>query len=169
MQVVLRPEELDLVEVARATIADIGEDEPLEHVEIILEGTSQILGTWDRLRLTRLFHSLLRTAREQGYDARVRLRLDDMLQFVRARLEFVLPHAPSLSDSGERMRSLAYGPAGESDYERLAVQLWPAREIVRMMGGTLGISTWADARVIFTLDLPRSISASPLPERASDL
>jgi hypothetical protein len=92
-----------------------------------------------------------------------------MLQFVRARLEFVLPHAPSLSDSGERMRSLAYGPAGESDYERLAVQLWPAREIVRMMGGTLGISTWADARVIFTLDLPRSISASPLPERASDL
>jgi hypothetical protein len=169
MQVVLRPEELDLVEVAQATIAAISDDEPLEHVEIILEGTSQIIGTWDRLRLTRLFHSLLRTAREQGYDARIRLRLDDLLQFVRARLEFMLPHAPSLSDSGERMRSLAYGPSGESDYERLAVQLWPARELVRMMGGTLGISTWADARVIFTLDLPRSISASPLPERASEL
>jgi hypothetical protein len=30
-----------------------------------------------------------------------------------------------------------------------------------MMGGTLGISTWADARVVFTLDLPKSTSASP--------
>jgi hypothetical protein len=57
------------------------------------------------------------------------------------------------------VRALAYGPSGESDYERLAVQLWPAREIVRMMGGTLGISTWADARVIFTLDLPKSASS----------
>ena len=121
-----------------------------------LEGSPQINGTWDRLRLTRLFYSLIRTAREQGYDARVRLRLDDLLRFVRVRLEFMLPHAPALSDSGERLRTLAYGPSGESDYERLAVQLWLAIEIVRMMGGTLGVSTWADARVIFTLDLPKS-------------
>jgi hypothetical protein len=156
MQVVLRPEDLDLVAVARVAIAELGADQSVEHVEVALEGASRIIGTWDRLRLTRLFYSLIRTAREQGYDARVRLRLDDLLQFVRVRLEFMLPHAPSLSDSGERVRSLAYGPSGESDYERLAVQLWPAREIVRMMGGTLGISTWADARVIFTLDLPKS-------------
>lgn len=156
LQVVLRPEELDLVEVARAAIAELGEDKSVDQVEVALEGAARIMGTWDRLRLTRLFYSLIRTAREQGYDARVRLRLDDLLQFVRVRLEFMLPHAPSLSDSGERVRSLAYGPSGESDYERLAVQLWPAREIVRMMGGTLGISTWADARVIFTLDLPKS-------------
>jgi hypothetical protein len=104
MQVVLRPEELDLVEV-RSTIADLDEFPTVEHVEIVLEGTSRIAGTWDRLRLTRLFHSLIRTAREQGYDARVRLRLDDLLQFVRVRLEFMLPHAPSLSDSGERLRT----------------------------------------------------------------
>jgi hypothetical protein len=43
----------------------------------------------------------------------------------------------------------------------LAVQLWSAREMVRMMGGTLGISTWADARVIFTLDLPKSSPTLP--------
>ncbi len=160
MQVVLRPEDLDLVEVARATIAELGEDQAGDQVEVALEGAPRIVGTWDRLRLTRLFYSLIRTAREQGYDARVRLRLDDLLQFVRVRLEFTLPHAPSLSDSGERVRTLAFGPSGESDYERLAVQLWPAREIVRMMGGALGISTWADARVIFTLDLPKSPPAS---------
>jgi hypothetical protein len=161
LQVVLRPEALDLVEVARAAIAEFGEDEVGDQVEVALEGAARIIGTWDRLRLTRLFYSLIRTAREQGYDARVRLRLEDLLKFVRVRLEFMLPHAPALSDSGERVRSLAYGPSGESDYERLAVQLWPAREIVRMMGGTLGISTWADARVIFTLDLPKS--SLPLP------
>ena len=156
LQVVLRPEELDLVEVARAAITECREEQAGTQVEVELEGSPQINGTWDRLRLTRLFYSLIRTAREQGYDARVRLRLDDLLRFVRVRLEFMLPHAPALSDSGERLRTLAYGPSGESDYERLAVQLWPAREIVRMMGGTLGVSTWADARVIFTLDLPKS-------------
>lgn len=166
LQVVLRPEELDLVEVARAAIAELREDPPSDQVEVALEGSARIIGTWDRLRLTRLFYSLIRTVREQGYDARVRLRLDDLLQFARVRLEFTLPHAPSLSDSGERVRALAYGPSGESDYERLAVQLWPAREIVRMMGGTLGISTWADARVIFTLDLPKS--AAPMKPEDKD-
>ena len=160
LQVVLRPEELDLVEVARAAIAELREDPSSDQVEVALEGTARIIGTWDRLRLTRLFYSLIRTAREQGYGARVRLRLEDLLQFARVRLEFILPHAPSLSDSGECLRALAYGPSGESDYERLAVQLWPAREIVRLMGGTLGISTWADARVIFTLDLPKSAAVS---------
>ncbi len=163
MQVVLRPEDLNLVEVARVAIGELCEDQAGDQVEVTLEGAARIVGTWDRLRLTRLFYSLIRTAREQGYDARVRLRLDDLRQFARVRLEFTLPHAPSLSDSGERVRTLAYGPSGESDYERLAVQLWPAREIVRMMGGTLGISTWADARVIFTLDLPKSPPASLQP------
>ena len=90
-----------------------------------------------------------------------------MLQFVRVRIEFVLPQAPALSDNSERVRTLAYGLAGESDYERLAVKLWSAREIVRMMGGTLGISTWADARVVFTLDLPKSASPLPPVERSS--
>jgi hypothetical protein len=75
----------------------------------------------------------------------------------------MLPHAPALSDSGESARALAYGPSGESDYERLAVHTWSAREIVRLMGGTLGISTWADARVVFTLDLPKT-APEPPPE-----
>jgi hypothetical protein len=169
MQVVLRPVDLDLVEVARTAIAEINDEQPTDQVEVALEGAAHITGTWDRLRLTRLFHSLIRTAREQGYDARVRLRLDDLLQFVRVRLEFMLPHAPALSDSGERLRTLAYGPSGESDYERLAVRLWSAREMVRMMGGTLGISTWADARVILTLDLPKSSALLPFEERPSPL
>jgi signal transduction histidine kinase len=160
MQVVLRPERMDLVEVARAAISELKENAALGKIEITLEGAEHVTGTWDRLRLTRLFLSLIRTAREQGYDARVGLRIDDLVQFARIRLEFMLPHAPALSDSGERARTLAYGPSGESDYERLAVHTWSAREIVRLMGGTLGISTWADARVVFTLDLPKTAPES---------
>ena len=161
MQVVLRPERLDLVEVARAAIAELKEGASLGDLEITLEGAKQVIGAWDRLRLLRLFLSLIRTARQQGYDARVNLRIDDLAQFARIRLEFMLPHAPALSDSGERTRTLAYGPSGESDYERLAVHTWSAREIVRLMGGTLGISTWADARVVFTLDLPKTAPETP--------
>lgn len=162
MQVVLRPERLDLMQAARAAIAEIGDEVSGAQANVKLEGPPAILGSWDRLRIGRLFCSLLKTAEEQGFDSQVHLRLDDLGQFVRIRLEFTLPHAPSLSDSGERERSLAYGESCESDYDRLAVQLWSAREIVRMMGGTLGISTWADARVIFTLDLPKSTPEEPV-------
>ncbi len=165
LQVVLRPERIDLVEVARAAINDLrldGTDE--RQLEITLEGAEHVVGAWDRLRLMRLFLSLIRTAREHGYDTRVALRVDDLGPFARIRFEFMLPHAPALSDSGERARNLAYGPSGESDYERLAIHTWSAREIVRLMGGTLGISTWADARVVFTLDLPKTAPESP-PER----
>jgi signal transduction histidine kinase len=167
MQVVLRPEKLDLIEVIRGAIAELSEEYTASPVEVVLEGQSRILGTWDRLRLIRLFHSLISTAREQGYDGHVHLQLDDLVQIVRARLEFMLPHAPSLSDGGEQVRALAYGASGESDYERLAVRLWPAREMARMMGGTLGISTWADARVIFTLDLPKAAGLPPGDERST--
>ncbi|MBN2574643.1 MAG: MEDS domain-containing protein [Deltaproteobacteria bacterium] len=161
MQVVLRPERLDLVEVARVAIAEILQGDASGQVEIALEGAAEVAGTWDRLRLVRLFHSLIRTAREQGYDAHVNLRIEDLVQFARLRFEFMLPYSPALSDSGERARTLPYGPSGESDYERLAVHTWSAREIVRLMGGSLGISTWADARVVFTLDLPKTAAESP--------
>ena len=161
LQVVLRPEHLDLVEVARAAITDLDTSPQPGELDISVDGAAHVLGAWDRLRLMRLFLSLIRTAREQGYDTRVRLRIDDLGQFARVRLEFLLPQGPALSDSGERTRSLAYGPSGESDYERLAVHTWSAREIVRLMGGTLGISTWADARVVFTLDLPKAVPEAP--------
>jgi signal transduction histidine kinase len=167
LQVVLRPERLDLVEVARTAIADLKDDASLGDLQVVLEGAKQVTGSWDRMRLLRLFLSLIRTAREQGYDTRVHMRIDDLAQFARIRLEFLLPHAPALSDSGERARALAYGPAGESDYERLAVHTWSAREIVRLMGGALGISTWADARVVFTLDLPKTAPEAPADD-ASD-
>jgi signal transduction histidine kinase len=161
MQVVLRPERIDLVEIARAAIQELKETATVEDIDVMLEGVEHLSGTWDRLRLTRLFLSLIRTARDQGYDTRVCLRIDDLGPFARIRFEFMLPHAPALSDSAERPLSLAYGPSGESDYERLAVHTWSAREIVRLMGGTLGISTWADARVVFTLDLPKSAPEAP--------
>jgi signal transduction histidine kinase len=164
MQVVLRPEELDIVAVANAAIAELKDDQTETPADVLLEGAGQIRGSWDRLRLTRLFYSLIRTARDQGYDTGVHLRLDDLGQFVRIRLEFRLPHVAVLSESGERVRTMPYGPFGESDYERMTVELWSSRELVRMMGGTLGVSTWADARVVFTLDLPKTSPPAPVEE-----
>jgi hypothetical protein len=162
--VVLRPEKLDIVDVANAAIAEIQDDPTLAPIEVEVESAGRISGMWDRLRLTRLFHSLVRTAREQGYGTSLLLRLEDKDHAVRICLEFRLSHVPTLSESGEHERSLAYGPYSESDYERLAVQLWSSRELVRIMGGTLGVSTWADARVAFILDLPKASPSTPPSE-----
>jgi hypothetical protein len=157
MQVVLRPEELDLVQVARDAISEVNDDPSASKVTVKLDGADSIVGEWDRLRIDRLFCALLRTAREQGFAAQIHLRIDDLGQIARTRLEFSLPHAPALTDCGEN--GLSCVGASESDYDRLALQLWSAREVARMMGGILGISTWADARVIFTLDLPKAVPA----------
>jgi signal transduction histidine kinase len=167
MQLVLRPEELDIVAVANAAIEEIKDDQTITPIDIRVEGAGRIRGSWDRLRLTRLFYSLIRTARDQGYDTGVQLRLDDLGQFVRIRLEFQLPHVAVLSESGERIRTMPYGPFGESDYERMTIELWSSRELVRMMGGTLGVSTWADARVVFTLDLPKTSPPALVEEDSS--
>jgi hypothetical protein len=163
LQVVLRPEPLDIVDVANAAIAEIKDDPTVAPIDVVMESSGPISGEWDRLRLTRLFHSLVRTSREQGYGTALLLHLEDLGRSVRIRLAFRLSHVATLSESGEHERSMAYGPFGESDYERLAVQLWSARELVRVMGGTLGVSTWADARVAFTLDLPKT-SPPPHPQ-----
>ena len=91
LQIVLRPEELDLVKVARESIAEVNDDPAEDRVTVKLDGASAIVGRWDRLRVTRLFCALLRTAREQGLAAQIHLRLDDLGPIVRARLEFVCP------------------------------------------------------------------------------
>ena len=66
-------------------------------------------------------------------------------------------HAPE-SDPLAGAAGLGSNHAGRpSSYDRLGVELWPTRELVRVMGGTLGVSTWADAHVTFTLELVRSL------------
>jgi signal transduction histidine kinase len=35
------------------------------------------------------------------------------------------------------------------------MELWTTRELVRLMGGTFGVSSFADAQVAFTVELPR--------------
>jgi light-regulated signal transduction histidine kinase (bacteriophytochrome) len=157
MQVVLRPETLDLVTVARQAVVDVREEDGGTEFEVEFIGAERVEGTWDRLRLARLFKSLVRTSRDQGYGGKVMIGVTDLKNWARIQVEFHQPAASSGVDlnssheSAERYRR----PVDESDYERLGVALWPSRELARVMGGTLGVSTWADARVVFTIDLPK--------------
>jgi hypothetical protein len=169
MQVVLRPEPLDLVTIARQAVVDVRDEDGGADFEVEFVGASKVEGTWDRLRLARLFQSLVRTSRDQGYGGKVLLGITDMKNLARVQVEFHQPLASaetastSSHESAERYRR----PVDESDYERLGVALWPSRELARVMGGTLGVSTWADARVVFTIDLPKLCPTSRRDGKAS--
>jgi hypothetical protein len=113
------------------------------------------------MRLYRLFQSLIRTARDQGYGGKIQMSLVDLKSIARIQVEF---HHPTMevASTNLRLHDASFRtdrPEDESAYERLGVTLWPSRELVRTMGGSFGISTWADARVAFTIDLPKSIPA----------
>jgi hypothetical protein len=168
MQIALRPEPLDIVKVAHKAIADVLKEGRAAELKVQMNGVPTLEGSWDRLRVSRLFQSLIRTARDQGYGSKVQLSLVDLKSIARIQVEFHHPNIES-APTGSLLRDStnhAERPADESAYERLGVTLWPSRELVRAMGGSFGISTWADARVVFTIDLPKSIPATrvtPLP------
>jgi len=102
--------------------------------------------------------SLLTAACEHGWGTPLEMRVEELGELARLTLRFhaveVDPRAGAPGLSGGH----ASLPPG---YDRLGMELWTTRELVRLMGGTFGVSSFADAQVAFTVELPRE------PERPS--
>jgi signal transduction histidine kinase len=154
-------EPLDLVALTRAAIhefksrgapardgdRDVGQRDAGIQSDITfrLRAPEVITGTWDGARLHQVISGLLRAAANHGWGTPVELTLEEYGPL--ARIEV-------------RHRGFDGDPAApRAQRERLDVELWTAREIVRQMGGTLGVSGWPDGRVTFTVELPRQSEA----------
>jgi signal transduction histidine kinase len=154
----MRPERMDLVETTRATVTAFRGEAGHQHVDVQLAAPATILGVWDRRRINEMIASLLTAACEHGWGTPLELRVEELGALARISLRF---HALEVDPiAGAPGLGGGHAPVA-SGYDRLGMELWTTRELVRLMGGTFGVSSFADAQVAFTVELPRA------PERLS--
>jgi signal transduction histidine kinase len=148
----LRPERMDLVETTRAALAAFQSEGGRQQVDIRLSAPAAILGVWDRRRVGEMIASLLTAACEHGWGTPLELRVEELGELARLTLRF---HALEVDPiAGAPGLGGGHAPLPPS-YDRLGMELWTTRELVRLMGGTFGVSSFADAQVAFTVELPR--------------
>jgi signal transduction histidine kinase len=150
----LRPERMDLVETTRHALTAFKADPAHQRVEVELAAPPAVVGNWDRRRVAEMIGSLLTAACDHGWGTPLALRVEELGELARLTLRFhaleldPIAGAPGLGGGG------GHAPLS-SGYDRLGMELWTTRELVRLMGGTFGVSSFADAHVAFTVELPR--------------
>lgn len=148
----VRPERMDLVETTRAALGTFQADPGRQPVDVHFRAPATILGCWDRRRVGEMIGTLLTAAGEHGWGTPVELKLEELGELARLTLRF---HALEVDPiAGAPGLGGGHAPLA-SGYDRLGMELWTTRELVRLMGGTFGVSSFADAQVAFTVELPR--------------
>jgi signal transduction histidine kinase len=157
--ILLEPSEVDLGEVARSIIEEL---EPVRRREINLELTGDVIGTWDRDRLSQLLSNLAGNACQHGTpEAPVAIRLDGT-QNERIRIEMwnggaipkhLLPVIfEPLRQAGDHAEKQA-GPSG------LGLGLYITQQIAFAHGGTIGVRSNEADGTRFVIELPRHPSS----------
>ena len=155
----LCPDETDLVPIASEAIAHLPGSSDRKHAVIRLAAPARLVGWWDRAVLRKVVHALIELACEQSLGLPIDLCLDDLGSIARLSVEFHSAPRPQPHAEGGMSAS-----GRESPHDQIALAIWPLRETIRQMGGSFGLSTGDDARVLITIELPRvATSATPAP------
>jgi hypothetical protein len=152
----LVPERVDLGTISRQAVEAIATRGDCPPVEIHLRSPEPVWGQWDRRRLEEAVSGLLAVACEHGWSSPLEAQVEALGDTARLTVRFhavdVDPNAGAPGLAG--YRPLPPDSSAASAFDRLGIELWTTRELVRVMGGTFGVSSYADGRVIFTVDLP---------------
>jgi signal transduction histidine kinase len=155
------PEETDLVQIVSEAMASLPGLADRTRVDIRLVAPGRLVGWWDPARLRRVVRTLVEVGGEHGLGSPVELRLEDLGCTARLTVQFrVFGRDPCLASCARQANPSSVLPGQESPDDQLALALWPPRETIRQMGGSFGLSIWADARVRITIELPRSATGS---------
>jgi len=165
----LCPQETDLVQLVSAALASLPRLAAHERADIRLVAPGRLVGWWDHARLSKVVEALIEVAWEHGLDLPVDLRLEALGSTARLSVQFHtcgsdrVSTAECPSAQRENPDCVRAWSTQESSADQLALALWAPRETIRQMGGRLGISTWPDARVLVTVELPRSATTPTEP------
>jgi signal transduction histidine kinase len=154
MQVALKREPLDLAAAIRAAVSAFRAAPQRAPMEVNLTAPESLPGTWDRRRTAEVVSALLAVASDHSWGTPLEMKLEQLGAIARITVRF---HALEMDAANTGGGGSAHGHSLlGSSYDRLAMELWTTRELVRLMGGTFGISGRADGDVTFTVDLPRA-------------
>ncbi|HET7307500.1 MAG TPA: ATP-binding protein [Gammaproteobacteria bacterium] len=150
----LSPEEVDLVQVVRAAVADVPSRERRDDTQIRQSLPDAVVGRWDRGRLEQIVSKLLSNALKYGAgqpveigveadDARVRLWIGD--------------YGPGIAPAEQaRIFERFERAVPAKHYGGLGLGLWTVRKIVEAMGGSVQVESGEGQGATFTVELPRA-------------
>jgi PAS domain S-box-containing protein len=157
-RLVLRPEELDLAELAREVAGRFrAEAERAGCVLRVRVPPGPVVSRWDRLRLEQVLSNLLSNALKYGAGQPVEVALSTSLSTSGERVLLRVRDEGIGIESAVQARIFERFERAVSDrhYGGLGMGLWITREIVTAMGGTIHVESTPRQGATFTVELPR--------------
>ncbi len=156
----LRPEDLDLAEVARETVGHLQEAGVRlgSRIEVVAAGPA--LGRWDRIRIEQVVTNLLSNAIKFGQGKPIALTVAS--EGDRAVLEVRDQGIGIEPDDQERVFGRFERAVSSHHFGGLGLGLYISREIVAAHGGTIRLTSHPGAGTTFTVDLPK-VPPPPVP------
>ena len=148
----LRPEPLDLGELAVEVVGGVPAAPGLRRADPACSAQPGVIGHWDRARLDQILTNLLSNALKYGRDlpVEVSIRADEAGAVVVVSDQGIgIPPAEQ-----KRVFERFERAAPPEHYGGLGLGLWIVREIIEAMGGTIALDSRVDEGSTFTVRLP---------------
>jgi signal transduction histidine kinase len=148
----LRPEDLDLADVAREVVDRMGQQSKLAHAAIELHARPA-RGHWDRERLDQVLTHLLANALKFGGGRAVKVVVEsagDLARFSVIDRGIGIP-----VEDQERIFGRFERAASANHYGGFGLGLWIVRELVQAMGGSIRVESRLADGATFVVELPR--------------
>jgi signal transduction histidine kinase len=160
--------EMDMAKVVRHAVDEMEAARPETVVEMSASGDMR--GEWDEARMSQVLSNLLGNAAQHGSDERpVSVQLRSQPEYVEITVKNFGKVIPASEIFGifSPFKRLREGVPAERDSSNLGLGLFIADRIVKAHGGTIDVTSSADAGTSFTVRLPRDPAASIAPQRST--
>ncbi len=149
----LRPEPLDLAQVARETVDRHASLIARTGAQIELAAPCPVLGRWDRLRMEQVVANLVSNACKYGRGRPVRVSIADELR--QAAIVVADEGIGIAPEDRQRIFERFERAAVDPNRPGMGLGLWIVRQIVTACGGTIDVESEVGRGSTFTVRLPR--------------
>ncbi len=154
-RLVLEPEEMDLVALAREVVERSQEDALHAGCELVLHAPSHLAGRWDRLRLDQVLQNLLSNAIKYGRGKPVELELREEGDFASFH---VTDHGIGIAPEDHARLFMRFERvASERNYGGFGLGLWIVKQVLDAMGGTIEVKSAHGQGSTFRVRVPRGL------------
>lgn len=151
---VLHPRTVDLTDLIGDCIAKVRTQSEHSSGPVTFKAQGAVFGRVDEESTKAAFLHTLRLALRHGCEGPVLVSLEKHGPLARVSVRY---HG---LDGSHAAAALA-GRAGNPElYDWLGIELFFARELIRRVNGVLGVASWPDDSVLFTIELPRNTQSS---------
>jgi signal transduction histidine kinase len=153
-RVSLQLETQDAAELVRDICASFERELQAARCDLHLEAPPELVGTWDRLRLTQIATNILSNAIRYGAGKPIQVALEGDAEWVRLS---VRDHGIGIAPEEHERIFVRFERAQGRHTGGFGIGLWIVRETCRAMGGTVHVESSPGQGATFVVKLPRHV------------